>query len=136
MLGAVDLGIADDGERACRRRAEEGADGAPAEPPAGRGVKSNSVSVIFRGAALALTILFFVGGDGNARSAATQGPASSAGPFGQIAGSWSGSGTIDLFNGRHEPIKCRVSSRSSSRSAAEARRRGAGAIPPLRAKTR
>jgi hypothetical protein len=68
---------------------------------------SNPVSVMFRGAAVALTILFFVGGDGNAQSAATQGSASSTGPFEQLAGSWSGSGT--LSNGRHEPIKCRAS---------------------------
>jgi hypothetical protein len=34
-------------------------------------VHSNPVSVMFRGAALALTILFFVDGDGNAQSAAT-----------------------------------------------------------------
>jgi hypothetical protein len=70
---------------------------------------SNPVSAMFRGAALALTILFFVGGDGNAQSRATQGSASSAGPFGQLAGSWSGSGTIDLSNSRHEPIRCRAS---------------------------
>jgi hypothetical protein len=72
-------------------------------------VHPNSVRVMFRGAAVALMILFFVGGDGNAQSAATQGSASSAGPFDQLAGSWSGSGTIDLSNGRHEPIKCRAS---------------------------
>jgi hypothetical protein len=39
---------------------------------------SNPVSAMFRGAALALTILFFVGDDGNAQSRATQGSASSA----------------------------------------------------------
>ena len=72
-------------------------------------VHSNPVSVMFRGAALALTILVFVGGASNAQRAATQGSASSEGPFGQLAGSWSGSGTIDLSNGRHEPIKCRAS---------------------------
>ena len=72
-------------------------------------VHPNSVSVMFRGAAVALTILFFVGGDGNAQRAASQGSASSAGPLGQLAGSWSGSGTIDLSNGRREPIKCRAS---------------------------
>jgi hypothetical protein len=31
------------------------------------------------------------------------------GPFDQLAGSWSGSGTIDLSHGRQEPIKCRAS---------------------------
>ena len=30
-------------------------------------------------------------------------------PFAQLAGGWSGAGTIDLANGRHEPIKCRAS---------------------------
>ena len=70
---------------------------------------SNSVRVVFRGAALALTILFFMGGDGNAQRAATVGSASSASPFAELAGSWSGSGTIDLSNGTHEPIKCRAS---------------------------
>ena len=66
-------------------------------------------SVMFRVAALALPIFVFSGGDSNAQSRAPQGSASSAGPFGQLAGSWSGSGTIDLSNGRHEPIKCRAS---------------------------
>ena len=71
-------------------------------------VYSNHVSVIFP--ALALTILFLVAGDGNAQGVvATQGSALSAGPFGQLAGRWSGSGTIDLSNGRREPIKCRAS---------------------------
>ena len=64
---------------------------------------------MLRVAALALTIFVFSDGDGNAQSRATQGSASSEGPFGQLAGSWSGSGTIDLSNGRHEPIKCRAS---------------------------
>ncbi|MGA7388827.1 MAG: hypothetical protein WBW99_12980 [Pseudolabrys sp.] len=71
-------------------------------------VHSNSASVIFRGATLALAILFYVG-DAAAQNKATVGSASSAGPFAQLAGSWSGSGTIDLSNGRHEPIRCRAS---------------------------
>src|ERR1700688_2074361 len=29
-------------------------------------------------------------------------------PFAKLAGQWSGSGTIDLSNGTHEPIKCRA----------------------------
>ena len=58
-------------------------------------------SVMFRVAALALAIFVFSGGDSNAQSRAPQGSASSAGPFGP--------GTIDLSNGRHEPIKCRAS---------------------------
>ena len=72
-------------------------------------VHSYPASVTFRVAALALAIFVFSGGDSNAQSRATQGSASSQGPFGQLAGSWSGSGTIDLSNGRHEPIKCRAS---------------------------
>ena len=48
-------------------------------------VHPNSVSAMFRGATLALTILFFLGGDGNAQRAANQGSASSAGPFGHNA---------------------------------------------------
>jgi hypothetical protein len=71
-------------------------------------VHSNSLSAVCRGAALALTILLFASGDGNAQRATTQGVAPSAGPFDQLAGNWSGSGTIDLSNGRHEPIKCRA----------------------------
>jgi hypothetical protein len=71
--------------------------------------QSNSVSVLFRGAALALTILFFAVPDGNAQDATKQRSAVSSGPFDQLAGSWSGSGTINLSNGKHEPIKCRAS---------------------------
>jgi hypothetical protein len=66
-----------------------------------------SASTIFRGVALALAVLFYVG-DAAAQNKATVGSAS-AGPFAQLAGGWSGSGTIDLLNGRHEPIKCRAS---------------------------
>ena len=63
-------------------------------------VHSNPASMLLRVAALALTIFVFSDGDGNAQSRATQGSASSEGPFSQLAGSWSGSGTIDLSNGR------------------------------------
>jgi hypothetical protein len=62
--------------------------------------QANPLSGVFRGAALALTILSFAIANGNAQS---------AGPFGPLAGSWSGSGTINLANGKHEPIKCRAS---------------------------
>ncbi len=34
--------------------------------------------------------------------------AQGAGPFARLAGQWSGSGTIDLANGGHEPIKCQA----------------------------
>jgi hypothetical protein len=71
--------------------------------------QSNSVNGIFRAAALVLTILCFAVADGTAQNAAKQGSAVSASPFGQLAGNWSGSGTIDLSNGKHEPIKCRAS---------------------------
>jgi hypothetical protein len=62
--------------------------------------QANPLSGVFRGAALALTILSFAIANGNAQS---------AGPFGPLAGSWSGFGTINLANGKHEPIKCRAS---------------------------
>jgi len=71
-------------------------------------VCSKSASVMFRGVALALAVLFYVGNAG-AQNNATMGSAPSADPFAQLAGSWSGSGTIDLSNGRHEPIKCHAS---------------------------
>ncbi len=31
-----------------------------------------------------------------------------AGPFERLVGEWTGSGTIDLSNGTHEPLKCRA----------------------------
>jgi len=34
--------------------------------------------------------------------------AQGAAPFARLAGQWSGSGTIDLSNGSHEPIKCKA----------------------------
>jgi hypothetical protein len=33
----------------------------------------------------------------------------SASPFEQLSGQWAGSGTIDLSNGTHEPLRCRAS---------------------------
>jgi hypothetical protein len=56
----------------------------------------------------ALALLFFVG-YADAQNRATTGSAPSESPFAQLAGAWSGAGTIDLANGRHEPIKCRAS---------------------------
>jgi len=44
-----------------------------------------------------------------AQSKTTVGSASKENPFAALAGSWSGGGTIDLANGKHEPIKCRAS---------------------------
>jgi hypothetical protein len=72
-------------------------------------VHSSAASVMLRGAFLAVTMLVFAGGAGSTQPVATQGSAPSAGPFDQLAGSWSGAGTMDLSNGRHEPIKCRAS---------------------------
>ena len=68
---------------------------------------SNPARAIFCGVALALTLC--ISAAGNAQPATTQGAAPSAGPFDQLAGNWSGSGTIDLSEGRHEAIKCRAS---------------------------
>ena len=56
----------------------------------------------------AVVLLFFAGYAG-AQSRATVGSAPSESPFAQLAGGWSGAGTIDLANGRHEAIKCRAS---------------------------
>jgi hypothetical protein len=66
-----------------------------------------SPGVIVRRAALAVLVALFAG------NAAAQVRAPSSGadesPFAQLAGNWSGSGTIDLSNGRHEAIRCRAS---------------------------
>jgi len=56
----------------------------------------------------ALALLFFVG-CAAAQGRATVGSAPNESPFAQLAGGWSGAGTIDLANGKHEPIKCRAS---------------------------
>ena len=71
-------------------------------------VHSKPASMLLRVATLAITIFVFGDGVGNAQSRATQGSALREDPFGQLAGSWSGSGTIDLSNGKHEQIKCRA----------------------------
>lgn len=34
--------------------------------------------------------------------------AQKAGPFGRLAGQWSGKGTIDFSDGTHEPIRCKA----------------------------
>src|SRR5262245_12938515 len=64
--------------------------------------------ITLRAAMTALAILLFVG-HAAAQNKATVGSASKGSPFAQLAGSWSGAGTIDLANGKHEPIKCRAS---------------------------
>src|SRR5512144_546185 len=64
--------------------------------------------MILRGATTALALLFLVGHAG-AQGRTTVGSAPSESPFTQLAGAWSGAGTIDLANGRREPIKCRAS---------------------------
>jgi hypothetical protein len=56
-----------------------------------------SVNVLSRLAVLFVTSALFL-----SPGAFAQG----AGPFARLAGQWSGSGTIDLANGGHEPIKC------------------------------
>ena len=63
---------------------------------------------ILRATASALALLLFVG-YADAQGRATVGSAPSENPFAQLAGGWSGAGTIDLANGRNEPIKCRAS---------------------------
>jgi hypothetical protein len=65
-------------------------------------------SMTFRAVASALALVFFVGYAG-AQGRATVGSAPSENPFAELAGGWSGAGTIDLANGRNEPIKCRAS---------------------------
>jgi hypothetical protein len=65
-------------------------------------------STTLRAAASALALVFFVG-HACAQGRMTTGSAPSESPFAQLAGGWSGAGTIDLANGRHEPIKCRAS---------------------------
>ena len=64
--------------------------------------------MILRGATTALALLLLVGYAG-AQGRTTVGSAPGESPFTQLAGAWSGAGTIDLANGRHEPIKCRAS---------------------------
>jgi hypothetical protein len=64
--------------------------------------------MILRGATTALALLLLVGYAG-AQGRTTVGSAPGGSPFTQLAGAWSGAGTIDLANGRHEPIKCRAS---------------------------
>jgi hypothetical protein len=71
--------------------------------------QSNPASVVVRGAALALTILFFAVADGSAQNATKQESTVSTGPFGQLTGKWFGSGTINLSGGKQEPIRCRAS---------------------------
>jgi hypothetical protein len=71
-------------------------------------MRSISTNAIFRGIALTLTCLLLASGAA-AQTKATVGSAPNASPFEDLAGNWSGSGTIDLADGRHEPIKCRAS---------------------------
>jgi hypothetical protein len=62
----------------------------------------NSASVInmTKVASLVLTICLSIFSGAQAQGTA---------PFQQLAGQWSGSGTIDLANGTHESIKCKAS---------------------------
>ena len=56
----------------------------------------------------ALAMLLLIG-SATAQTRATVGSASAESPFAPLEGSWSGAGTIDLANGKHEPIRCRAS---------------------------
>ena len=69
---------------------------------------THTIGVTFRAAMSAIAILLFVG-HAAAQSKTTVGSASKESPFAPLAGSWYGAGTIDLANGKHEPIKCRAS---------------------------
>src|SRR5512144_764189 len=64
--------------------------------------------MILRGATTAVALMLLVGYAG-AQGGTTVVSAPSESPFTQLSGGWSGAGTIDLANGRHEPIKCRAS---------------------------
>ncbi len=66
-----------------------------------------STNAIFRDVTLTLALL--LAGGAAAQTIAAIGSTPNASPFAELAGSWSGSGTIDLANSRHEPIKCRAS---------------------------
>jgi hypothetical protein len=68
---------------------------------------AHTTGVTFRVAISALATLLFVG-SAAAQSRTTVSSASKESPFAPLAGSWSGAGTIDLANGKHEPIKCRA----------------------------
>src|SRR5215468_11637960 len=62
-------------------------------------VPSDGAIGILRGAFLAFALLLFISGTSYAQRVA---------PFDRLAGSWSGSGTIELSNGTHESIRCRA----------------------------
>jgi hypothetical protein len=68
----------------------------------------NSASARSCGVVLAIAIAVFAGNTA-AQTRTTVGSAVSGGPFAELAGSWSGSGTIDLANGKNEQIRCRAS---------------------------
>jgi len=69
-------------------------------------VHSSPAGAINR-AAILIFALFLAGGTAIAQKRVAAGQ--DASPFAPLAGNWSGSGTIDLANGAHEPIKCRAS---------------------------
>ncbi|HZP68569.1 MAG TPA: hypothetical protein VFB29_01380 [Pseudolabrys sp.] len=60
------------------------------------------------GAATAVLALLLLAGDAGAQGRTTMGPLAAGSPFAELEGRWSGAGTIDLANGRHEPIRCRA----------------------------
>ena len=57
--------------------------------------------MVFRSVTSVLALLVFVG-YADAQGRTTVGSAPSESPFAQLAGAWSGSGTIDLASGRHD----------------------------------
>jgi len=71
-------------------------------------MQSNPASTISFGVVVAVAIAVFAG-NAAAQNRATVGSAVSGGPFAELAGSWSGSGTVDFANGKNEPIRCRAS---------------------------
>jgi hypothetical protein len=54
-------------------------------------------------------VMLLLVGSATAQTRATVGSASAESPFAPLEGSWSGAGTIDLADGKHEPIRCRAS---------------------------
>ena len=63
--------------------------------------RSQWMAYLTRSTAFVLALWFICSGNGHAQRA--------GGAFERVAGQWTGSGTIDLSNGTHEPLKCRAS---------------------------
>jgi len=63
--------------------------------------RSQWMAYLTRSVVLVLALWLFCSDNGHAQRA--------GGAFERLAGQWAGSGTIDLSNGTHEPLKCRAS---------------------------